>query len=107
MATVGCGGAACDSLTGVAGWLEDGFKCQLPLLALEGVLPLRCHSLVCTVHSSCPSRLQYPTQYYCYWYATATLFGKLWHPASWARSLQCRRYASAPWFNTRAMLGPL
>jgi len=29
--------AACDDLLGVAGWLEDGFTCRLPLLALEGV----------------------------------------------------------------------
>ncbi|KAK9843691.1 hypothetical protein WJX81_002577 [Elliptochloris bilobata] len=39
---------ACDTLMGVAGWLEDGFECRLPLLAFEGcvlvpgeTLPLR------------------------------------------------------------------
>ena len=78
-----CGGAACDSLTGVAGWLEDSFECQLPLLALEGVLLLRCHLLVCTGEFLLlRARNTTHPQYFRYWYSTATLFGKLWHPAS-------------------------
>ena len=35
-------GAACDTLMGVAGWLEDGFECRLPLLAIEGVVLQLC-----------------------------------------------------------------
>ena len=42
--------AACDALMGVAGWLEDGFECCLPLLALEGVQ--------CRFHSRNPASAQ-------------------------------------------------